>query len=98
MLLGKGPGRPWWNEMTNKEQQEMEERILDFMKEKAMRPMTDESIINGMALGTEGELDAFWPSLKSLEEQAKLIKNRNGLYGIPRRMSLVVGKISVSAK
>ena len=98
MLLGKGPGRPWWNEMTNKEQQEMEERILDFMKEKAMRPMTDEAIINGMALATGGELDAFWPSLKSLEEQAKLIKNRNGLYGIPRRMSLVVGKISVSAK
>ncbi len=76
---------------------ELQDRILSYMREKAQKPLTDEEIIEGLQLTNE-ELLSFWPSMEALEEQASVIKNRNDLYGLPERMNLVVGRLSMTGK
>ena len=76
---------------------ELQDRILRYMREKAQKPLTDEEIIEGLQLTNE-ELLSFWPSMEALEEQASIIKNRNDLYGLPERMNLVVGRLSMTGK
>ena len=76
---------------------DLKDRILTFMKEDAFRPMLAEDIAEAMHL-TEEEQVAFPPALEALEQEARVIKNRSDLYGIPSRMHLVVGKLTMTAK
>lgn len=76
---------------------DFKERILSYMREDAYRPLTDEEMAEGMKL-TDEELILFWPALESLEKEAAVIKNRNDLYGLPEKMNIAVGRLSMSAK
>ena len=40
----------------------------------------------------------FPAALEALEQEALVIKNRSDLYGIPSRMHLVIGKLTMTAK
>jgi ribonuclease R len=75
----------------------MKERIMAYLHDDAAKPQTDEEIIAGMDL-KDNDLAEFGPALKELEEHADIIKTRNDRYGLPSRMSLVVGRVSMSAK
>ena len=67
------------------------------MREEAYKPLLAEDVAEGMQLSQE-ELVQFWGAMEELEEEALIIRNRSDLYGIPSRMHLVVGRLSVSAK
>jgi len=77
--------------------EEMKNKILTYLKEATLKPLTAEAIASGMQLSGQ-ELEAFWPALAELEEQAAIIRNRSRLYGLPQRMNLVVGQLSMTAK
>ena len=76
---------------------ELKERILAYMREDAYRPLSAEDLAEGMQLSA-AELTEFWPALAELEQSAGIIKNRSDLYGVPERMNLVVGRLSMSGK
>ena len=76
---------------------DLKERILAYMHETAYRPLLAEDLAEEM--GLEGEdLVAFGAALESLEADGAIIKNRSDLYGVPSRMHLVVGRLSMTAK
>ena len=41
---------------------ELKERILEYMRKDAYKPLTDEELAEGLQL-TDEELVAFWPAL-----------------------------------
>ena len=47
---------------------------------------------------TDEELVDFPIALEELEQEGAIIRNRSDLYGVPSRMHLVVGRISMTAK
>ncbi|HWR37908.1 MAG TPA: ribonuclease R [Patescibacteria group bacterium] len=73
------------------------EKILEFMRTEAYRPLTAEDLAAAMKIRGKA-LASFWPALKQLEEKAAIIKTRHDKYGVPERMNLLVGTLSVSAK
>ncbi|MFC2768592.1 MAG: ribonuclease R [Mitsuokella sp.] len=76
---------------------DLKERILAYMHEEAYRPLLAEDLAEEMHL--EGEdLVGFGTALEALEADGAIIKNRSDLYGVPSRMHLVVGKLSMTAK
>ena len=75
----------------------LKEKILEFMKKEAYKPLTSEDLAEEMELkGTE--LSDLWKVLDQLEKDADIIKTRYGKYGVPERMNLLVGKLSASNK
>lgn len=75
----------------------MKEEIICYMRDTARRPMTAEALAEG--LGVSGAaLEPFFEALAELERSAGVIRNRSGLYGLPERMNLVVGRLSMSGK
>ncbi len=76
---------------------EMKDRILSYMRDTVRRPITAEALAE--ELGVKGAaLEPFFEALSELEQTAAVIRNRSGLYGLPERMNLVVGKLSMSGK
>ncbi len=76
---------------------DLKDRILAYMREEAYKPLLAENLAEALAL--EGEdLVAFGPALEALEKEGAIIKNRSDLYGVPSRMHLVVGRLSMTAK
>ncbi|MCR5756711.1 MAG: ribonuclease R [Selenomonas sp.] len=76
---------------------DLKERIIAYMRNEAYKPLAEEDL--GEALGlTDEELVDFAGALEELEEEGAIIKNRSDLYGVPSRMHLVVGRISMTAK
>lgn len=75
----------------------MKEKILSYMREEAHRPLAAEELAAGLML-RGAALNAFWSALAELESDAKIIKNRSGLYGLPEFMNLVVGRLDMTGK
>ncbi|MCH3958371.1 MAG: hypothetical protein LKE51_02100 [Selenomonas sp.] len=76
---------------------DLKERIVAYMREAAYKPLLAEDLAEGMGL-TQEELIGFDQALEELEQEGAIIKNRSDLYGIPSRMHLVVGRLSMTAK
>jgi ribonuclease R len=75
----------------------LRDRILEFMRTEAYKPLTAEELAEQMELkGTE--LSELWKVIAELENNADIIKTRYDKYGVPERMNLVVGKLSASNK
>ena len=75
----------------------LKEKILEFMRKEAYKPLTSEDLAEEMDLkGTE--LSELWQVLSELEKNADIIKTRYDKYGVPERMNLLVGKLSASNK
>ncbi len=75
----------------------LRDRILEFMRTEAYKPLTAEELAEQMELkGTE--LSELWQVIAELENNADIIKTRYDKYGVPERMNLVVGKLSASNK
>jgi ribonuclease R len=75
----------------------LKEKVLAFMQEEAYKPLSAEDLAEEMELKAK-DLTDFWPLLQELEDNANVIKTRYGKYGVPERMNLVVGRITVSNK
>lgn len=75
----------------------LNEKILEYMRHEAYKPLTAEDLIEGLALTGE-DLDAFWDVMKELESSAEIIRTRHDKFGTPERMNLVVGTLSMTSK
>ena len=74
----------------------VKERVRAFMREDAYRPLPEEELRAGLGLDAEEAL--LGTALAALEAEGVIIRNRSGLYGLPSRMNLVVGRLSMSPK
>ncbi len=77
--------------------EDLKNRILSYMEKEAYKPLLAEDVAEGMQLTPE-DLVHFWAAMEDLEQEALIIRNRSDLYGLPSRMHLVVGRLSMSAK
>lgn len=68
------------------------EHLLDFMREKAYKPMTEGELISALNIDPR-ETDLLLKTLNYLEKQGLVVKNRRGKYGVPEKMNLIVGKL-----
>ncbi|MDU4960989.1 MAG: ribonuclease R [Sporomusaceae bacterium] len=76
---------------------ETKQRIIDFMRNAAYRPLSAEDLADEMALkGTE--LNHFFTALDELVEAAAVIKTRYDKYGLPDKMNLAVGRLTIHSK
>ena len=75
----------------------VKERIHAFMREDAYRPLSEAELETGLGLSGE-EASGFSDALAALEADGAVIRNRSGLYGLPSRMNLVVGRLAMSPK
>ncbi|PRX28651.1 RNAse R [Orenia metallireducens] len=72
-------------------------RILDFMKEQAYKPLTAEELLKAMDISRD-QRSMLLDLLRNLEEQGAIIKNRRGCYGVPERMGMISGRLQGHAK
>lgn len=75
----------------------MKERILDFLRNSAKRPLSAENLAQELHLKGRAVTE-YWQALRELEETAAIICNRSGLYGLPDKMNLVVGRLAMTSK
>ncbi|MCX8129301.1 MAG: ribonuclease R [Clostridia bacterium] len=72
--------------------EERKERILAFMREDAYKPLLFKEL--AMVLDVpKTDMDEFGSIVEELENEGKIFKTHRDRYGIPERMSLVVGRI-----
>ncbi len=83
--------------MEQEQLDSVKERIHAFMREDAYRPLPEAEVLTGLGLSAEEE-PLLSSALAALEEEGVIIRNRSGLYGLPSRMNLVVGRLSMSPK
>lgn len=77
--------------------EDLKGRIIRFMQEEAYKPLTEEELAASTAFSAE-DLVLFWQAIEDLEKTAAVIKTRNDRLGLPARMNLAVGRLSMSAK
>ncbi|EHG19571.1 hypothetical protein HMPREF9334_01886 [Selenomonas infelix ATCC 43532] len=75
----------------------LKERVHAFMREDAYRPLPEAEVRTGLGL-SEADEPLLSSALAALEADGAIIRNRSGLYGLPSRMNLVVGRLSMSPK
>lgn len=75
----------------------LEEKIIDYMQNKAKKPMSPEEILDALALDAE-EIKQLPQTMEKLEQENILIQNRSGLFGLPKHMNLIVGKMNITSK
>ena len=75
----------------------LQEKILDFMRHEAYRPLSAEDLAEALEIKGE-ELTEFWVLLDQMEHHAQIIRTRYDKFGVPERMNLVVGTLSMTSK
>lgn len=71
--------------------------VLQYMKEQAKKPMSQEALIEALQLRGE-DIRQFRDVMEELERENILIQNRSGLFGLPAHMNLIIGKMSITSK
>lgn len=73
------------------------EKMLEFMREKACRPLTFKEMVKAFSI-PPGQRRSFRELLKDMEKEGLIIKTRRKRYGVPERMNLVVGRLERNNK
>lgn len=68
----------------------MKEKILEFMKREAYRPLSAAELFTALDLADH---DGFLKTLQELESEGRVICTRKMKYGLPEKMNLAVGKL-----
>ena len=75
-----------------------QEQIIAFLRgDECCRPLSVEDLAQAMAV-KKREQAAFQTALDELEATAVVIKTRFGLYGLPDRMNLIIGRFEYSGR
>jgi ribonuclease R len=74
------------------------QEILDFMRDKAYKPMTIHELEKQFNLHSAQAFKALMKSLNLLEDSGEIIRTRNDRFGIPERMDFIRGRMQVNAK
>ena len=75
----------------------LNEKILEFMREKAYNPMTADELADLLDIG-QLDMPGFFEVLRELEREGEIIKTRKKRYGIPEKMDLVTGRLQCHQK
>jgi len=75
-----------------------EQELLDFMREKAYKPMTYQELEKHFGIESAEEFKAFMRLLTELEQEGKVLLTRSQRYGVPERMNLLRGKLQSHPK
>lgn len=78
--------------------QEMVERLLDFMREEAYKPLTVSELEEALGIEDASEFRDFVKTLVYMEEKGMVVRTRSNRYGVPEKMNLVRGQVSAHAK
>ncbi len=70
----------------------MKERVAEFVREKAYKPMTFAELAEAMAV-PERQHPQLRKTLEQMEATGDLVRTRTECYGVPERMNLVVGRL-----
>lgn len=71
---------------------ERKERIVDFMKQDAYKPLLFKELVTVLDVPKE-EVELFRQVMDELEAEGKIFKTHRDRYAVPERMSLVVGRV-----
>lgn len=80
------------------EQHELIEKLLDYMKEEAYKPLTVSELEEAMEIEDSSQFKNFVKTLVYMEEKGLVVRTRSNRYGLPEKMSLVRGRVSAHAK
>lgn len=70
----------------------LKETLLDFMKEKAYRPMDLQELVKVFNIVGD-EYKPFKKALKTMEKEGLIIKTKKEKYALPARLGLVTGRL-----
>ncbi|KGR82798.1 ribonuclease R [Lysinibacillus odysseyi] len=82
--------------MTQKN--ELQERILAFMKDEDYKPLTVAEIEDAFELEEADEFKELVKTLVKMEAQGLVVRSRSNRYGLPERMNLLRGRFIGHAK
>lgn len=71
---------------------ERKERIVDFMKQDAYKPLLFKELVTVLDVPKE-DVELFQQVMDELEAEGKIFKTHRDRYAVPERMSLVVGRV-----
>lgn len=80
------------------EQQALVEKLLDYMKEEAYKPLTVSELETALGIQDSSDFKDFVKTLVYMEEKGLVVRTRSNRYGLPEKMSLIRGKVSGHAK
>ncbi len=75
-----------------------EQMLLDFMREKAYKPMTYRELERHFDIEDAAAFKAFLQMLNKLEEEGQIVRTASERYSLPERMNLVKGRLQTHAK
>ncbi len=76
---------------------QLKKRIIQFMKEKAYKPLTSEELVGRLEIDGQ-DMPEFFELLRDMEREGEVIQTRKKRYGIPEKMDLVVGRLQCNQK
>ena len=68
------------------------EAVLTLLTERG-EPLPFDAIAKALEVAGERDCEAFERRLRAMERDGQLLKNRRGLYGLPKKMDLVRGRV-----
>ena len=80
------------------QQNELQQRVLDMMKEDGYKPMTVSEIEDVLELEEADEFRELVKTLVKMEAQGQIVRSRSNRYGLPERMNLLRGRFIGNAK
>lgn len=76
--------------------QPLRERILEYMGHEAYRPLKPKDIAKVLGI-SQIEYGSFRRTLRELAREGRIIKIKKGRYGVPVKLNLSVGRISMTS-
>ncbi|MFC4618620.1 ribonuclease R [Camelliibacillus cellulosilyticus] len=76
----------------------LKDRILNYLKDEAKRPMTLQELEAAFELADVDAYKSLVKTLNQLEDNGLVVRTRSNRYGLPEKMNLVRGKVQGHAK
>ncbi|RFB13611.1 ribonuclease R [Bacillus sp. HNG] len=73
-------------------------KLLEFMKEEAYKPLTVQELEVAFGISGSEDFKEFVKALVVMEEQGLVVRTRSNRYGLPEKMNLVRGTLTGHAK
>ncbi|WP_336045718.1 ribonuclease R [Solibacillus ferritrahens] len=80
------------------QQNELQQRVLDMMKDDGYKPMTVSEIEDMLELVEADDFRELVKTLVKMEAQGLIVRSRSNRYGLPERMNLLRGRFIGNAK
>jgi ribonuclease R len=74
------------------------DRLLEFMKEEAYKPLTVQELEEAFGIEDSSTFKYFVKALVYMEEKGLVVRTRANRYGLPEKMNLIRGKLSGHAR